>query len=250
MSRPLPEGGPTAGRAASSEPTMLKALLREKNLQNYGLFKRAYEKAAAELDRSLVGTHPSEKTFHRWMSGRVKDLPRAEHCVVLEAMLPGWSAADLFKPYVPPSDVDGSTLLKELLRRRRLQTYRAFCKAYDTAAALIDKKLVGSFPAERQFYRWISGDMIGLPYSDHCNVLEKCSPDTPRGNSLTSTTMSASSARLTIPVARRRKVLICLSCGGFMKQKSCRFLATNSVRWITVGESLFRPGLPREGLFS
>lgn len=155
---------------------MLKALLREKNLQNYGLFKRAYENAAAELDRSLVGTYPSEKTFHRWMSGRVKDLPRAEHRVVLEAILPGWSAADLFKPYVPPGDEDGSTLLKELLRRRRLQTYRAFCKAYDTAAALIDKKLVGGFPAERQFYRWISGNMIGLPYSDHCNVLEEMFP--------------------------------------------------------------------------
>jgi hypothetical protein len=34
------------------------------------------------------------------------------------------------------------------------------------------KKLVGTYPAERQFYRWINGDMIGLPYPDHCNILE------------------------------------------------------------------------------
>lgn len=144
MSGPPPENGQPVGCATSSVPTMLKALLREKHLQDYGLFRRAYEKAAEELGRSFVGTHPSQKAFHRWMSGRVKDLPRA----VLEAMLPGWSVADLFKPYVAPGDVDGSTLLKELLRRRRLQAYRAFCKAYDVAAVSIDKKLVGSFPAE------------------------------------------------------------------------------------------------------
>ncbi len=176
MSGSPPESGQPAGGAASSVLTMLKALLREKNVQHYGLFKRADEKAAKELDSSFAGTYPSEKTFRRWMSGQVKDLPRAEHCVVLEVMLPGWRTVDLLKPYLAPGDVDGSTLLTELLRRRHLQTYRAFCKAYNTAAALIDEKLVGTFPAERQFCCWISGDMVGLPYPDHCNVLEAMFP--------------------------------------------------------------------------
>jgi hypothetical protein len=38
----------------SSAPTMLKVLLREKHLQNYGMFRRLYEKTAAELDKELV----------------------------------------------------------------------------------------------------------------------------------------------------------------------------------------------------
>jgi hypothetical protein len=160
----------------SHAPTMLKALLREKHLQNYGMFRRSYEKAAADLDKELVKTHPSEQTFRRWLAGRIKNLPRAEHCAVLEAMLPGWTAADLFKPHAPPGEIENSTLLRDLLRRRHLQNYRAFCRAYNTAAAMIDKSLVGSYPAERQFYQWTTGDMAGLPYPDHCNVLEAMFP--------------------------------------------------------------------------
>jgi hypothetical protein len=160
----------------SPAPTMLKALLREKHLQNYGMFRRSYEKTAAELDKELVRTYPSEQTFRRWLAGRIKNLPRAEHCAVLEAMLPGWTAADLFKPHAPPGDIEKSTLLSDLLRRRHLHNYRAFCRAYNVAAALIDKSLVGSYPAEQHFYQWVAGDMIGLPYPDHCNVLEAMFP--------------------------------------------------------------------------
>jgi tetratricopeptide (TPR) repeat protein len=157
-------------------PTMLKALLQERNLQNYGLFKRAYQKAARALDRELAETYPSEKTFRRWLAGRIKDRPRAEHCTVLEAMLPGWKTTDLLQPYVPPDGVNGSTLLKELLRRRYLHDYRAFCRAYDLTAATLDKSLIGTYPPERVFHRWISGDMIGLPHLEHCNVLETMFP--------------------------------------------------------------------------
>lgn len=179
MARPSPESSdqaPDASRSRPAAPTMLKALLRERHLQNYGMFKRAYQKAARGLDKDLAGTYPSMQTFRRWLAGNVKNLPYAEHCAVLEAMLPGWTAADLFKPYVAPDDVDGSTLLRELLRRRYIHNYRAFCRAYDITAAAIDKKLVGSYPAEQQFHRWLSGDMVGLPYPDHCNVLEAMFP--------------------------------------------------------------------------
>jgi hypothetical protein len=157
-------------------PTMLKALLREQHLQNYGMFKRAYQKTARRLDKSFVDTYPSEPTFRRWLAGRVKDVPHAEHCAVLEAMFPGWTAVDLFKPYVTPEEAEGSTLLQVLLHRRRMHDYRAFCRSYDVNAALIDKKLMGSYPNERQFQKWLSGEVVGLPHHHHCAVLETMFP--------------------------------------------------------------------------
>jgi hypothetical protein len=134
-------------RSASSAPTMLKALLRERRLQSYRMFKRAYQKAAREIDKDLVGTCPGEQTFRRWLAGKLKDLPYADHCAVLEAMLPGWTANELLKPYVAPEDVAGSTLLRELLRRRHIHDYREFCRVYNVTAAMIDKSLVGTCPA-------------------------------------------------------------------------------------------------------
>ncbi|MGH3995166.1 MAG: hypothetical protein ACRDSN_22215, partial [Pseudonocardiaceae bacterium] len=110
------------------------------------------------------------------MAGKVQDLPYPEHCAVLEAMLPGWTAAELFEPCVAPDDVGGSTLLRELLRRRCLHHYREFCRAYDIAAATIDTKLVGGYPAEPQFHRWIYGETGELPHPGHCTVLEAMFP--------------------------------------------------------------------------
>lgn len=103
-----PEGNVTT-RNHQAAPTNLKALLREKHLQNYGVFKRAYQKAARSLDDSLANTYPSEPTFRRWLAGRIKYLPHAEHCAVLEAMLPEWRAADLFEPHIPPRDAGSTT---------------------------------------------------------------------------------------------------------------------------------------------
>jgi hypothetical protein len=155
-----------------SAPTMLKALLRERNLHSYKMFKRAYEKSAKKLDSSLTTSYPSDRTFKRWVSGRIKELPRAEHCAVLEAMFPEWFASELFQPYTASDDDQDTTLLKKLLRQRYLQTYRAFRQAYDDVARRVNSTLVGTYPTERQYYRWVSGDMIGLPYPDHCSVLE------------------------------------------------------------------------------
>ncbi len=176
MAQPVPEGGERTPRRASSDPTMLKALLRERHWQNYGMFKRAYQKAARGLDKDLVETYPSVSTFRRWLAGQVQDLPYPDHCAVLEAMLPGWTVAELFKPYVAPENVDDSTLLRELLRRRCLHNYREFCRAYDVAATAIDSKLVGSYPAQQQFHRWICGELAGLPHPEQCNVLEALFP--------------------------------------------------------------------------
>lgn len=68
-------------------------------------------------------------------------------------------------------------LLKTLLHRRHWQTYRTFCSEYDKAAAMVDPQLVGKWPSRAQLHRWLSGTMKGLPYSDHCRVLEAMFPD-------------------------------------------------------------------------
>lgn len=63
-------------------------------------------------------------------------------------------------------------VLKVLLQHRHLQTHSAFCREYDRVAAAIDPTLRGGWPSKAQFYRWLSGELVGLPYPDHCRVLE------------------------------------------------------------------------------
>jgi hypothetical protein len=68
-------------------------------------------------------------------------------------------------------------VLKMLLQRRHLQTHSAFCREYDRVAAAVDPTLRKGWPSRAQFYRWLSGDIIGLPYTDHCRILEGMFPD-------------------------------------------------------------------------
>jgi hypothetical protein len=63
--------------------------------------------------------------------------------------------------------------LKALLRERHWQTYRTFNAEYDKAARKVDPVLVGNGPSRAQLHRWTSGEVKGLPYPDHCRVLEK-----------------------------------------------------------------------------
>ncbi|MGH3796702.1 MAG: hypothetical protein ACRDSP_17645 [Pseudonocardiaceae bacterium] len=174
---PGPHTDPAAPEKALSAPTMLKVLLRERHWHSYTMFKRAYVKSAKKLDSSLANSYPSDRTFKRWVTGRIKDAPRAEHCAVLEAMFPGWSAPELFQPCAPPDNDQETTLLKELLRQWHLQAYRIFCKGYDDAARSVDSTLIGKHPTERQFYAWVSGEKVGLPNPAHCSVLEAMFPD-------------------------------------------------------------------------
>jgi hypothetical protein len=76
--------------------TMLKALLTSRHLQEHRAFCRAYDKAARQVDPSLVGRTPSKATFYRWLSGGGSRLPHPDHCRVLEAMFPGCRAVELF----------------------------------------------------------------------------------------------------------------------------------------------------------
>ncbi len=67
-------------------------------------------------------------------------------------------------------------VLKALLQQRHMQTHSAFCREYDKIAADVDPTLRGGWPSRAQFYRWLSGDLIGLPYTDHCRILESMFP--------------------------------------------------------------------------
>jgi hypothetical protein len=80
-----------------SETILLRILLAQRGWDRYGTFCREYERAAAKIDRGLTGTAPSRAQLHRWLSGTVRTLPYSDHCVVLEAMFAGRSAAELFR---------------------------------------------------------------------------------------------------------------------------------------------------------
>ncbi len=82
----------------TDQPNRLKTLLQARHLHSYSAFCREYDRVAKGIDPKLVGGHPSKAQFHRWLSGDVKRLPYADHCRVLEALLPGWTAGQLFEP--------------------------------------------------------------------------------------------------------------------------------------------------------
>jgi hypothetical protein len=79
------------------EAIRLKLLLQQRHWQTHSAFCREYDRVARKIDRDLVGTHPSRAQFHRWLSGEVKRLPHPHHCRMLEEMLPGWTANELFE---------------------------------------------------------------------------------------------------------------------------------------------------------
>jgi len=82
----------------TAQPVRLKHLIRQRHWQTYRTFCGEYDKAAKALDHELIGTWPSRAQLHRWLSGELKGLPYPDHCRILEAMFPGWAAADLFEP--------------------------------------------------------------------------------------------------------------------------------------------------------
>ncbi|WP_214110784.1 hypothetical protein [Acrocarpospora catenulata] len=66
--------------------------------------------------------------------------------------------------------------LKLLLQQQHWQTYRTFRNEYNRAAVSIDPALAESAPSRSQLFRWLSGDLKGLPYPDTCRVLESMFP--------------------------------------------------------------------------
>ena len=82
----------------TEQPTLLAVLLERKGLRRFGSFVPAYEKAARSVDPGLRGTAPGRAQFTRWINGELRSLPYPDHCRVLEHMLSGYSAAQLFAP--------------------------------------------------------------------------------------------------------------------------------------------------------
>jgi hypothetical protein len=82
----------------TAHPTVLAALLEDRGLDRYGSFCAAYQKAAGALDKQLARSVPSRAQFHRWLTGDLRRLPYTDHCRVLEQMLTGYSAQQLFGP--------------------------------------------------------------------------------------------------------------------------------------------------------
>jgi len=87
----------------TAHPTALAVLLEDRGLNRYGSFCAAYQKAAGALDKHLAHSVPSRAQFHRWLTGELRSLPYTDHCRVLEHMLPGYSAPQLFAP-LPRAD--------------------------------------------------------------------------------------------------------------------------------------------------
>ncbi len=83
------------------QPVTLKVLLGQRHWRDYGTFCAEYSKAAARCDPGRAGYPPSRAQLHRWLTGALAGLPQAAHCRVLEEMLPGWTAEQLFSPATP-----------------------------------------------------------------------------------------------------------------------------------------------------
>ncbi len=80
------------------EPTLLKALLKVRHWQKLDTFARQWDKVAKTIDPRLVGSCPAHAQFYRWLSGSIRSMPHPDACRILEAMFPGWTVQQLFRP--------------------------------------------------------------------------------------------------------------------------------------------------------
>ncbi|MCX4094843.1 hypothetical protein [Nocardia sp. alder85J] len=69
-----------------------------------------------------------------------------------------------------------ATALKALLKDQHLHGHSDFARAYNATARRLNPKLVDAAPTKAQFYRWLSGELRGLPRGHHCRVLEEMFP--------------------------------------------------------------------------
>ena len=118
-------------------PIRLKALLRQRHWQVYRTFQSEYDRTAAGIDPKLVGTWPSRAQFNRWLSGELKGLPYPDHCRILVAMFPGWTAEQLFEPVADDpteqAEVPGESPADAPQRSPLMQTIAAGLRTPDTA---------------------------------------------------------------------------------------------------------------------
>src|SRR3712207_6329532 len=99
---------PLTAAGMASQETRLSVLLRQHRWHSYSVFRSQYDKVAREIDSDLVGTWPSRAQFQRWLKGDLKGLPYPDHCMILERMLPGWTAEQLFAHIEDGERIEGS----------------------------------------------------------------------------------------------------------------------------------------------
>lgn len=75
---------------------VMKGLLRERHLHAYSDFSAEYRRIAQEM--GFRHAPPTKAQYYRWVAGAIHNVPRGYHCLVLERMFPGWTAAQLFSP--------------------------------------------------------------------------------------------------------------------------------------------------------
>ncbi|MFD0689021.1 DUF5919 domain-containing protein [Actinomadura fibrosa] len=106
----------------TSQPILLQVVIRERRLHRYGTFRAAYNEAAKKISPELTDTAPSRAQLHRWTSGGLKRLPYTDHCRVLEAMFPEWTADELFAPCPPEVLADEPTAYGVIDERSELES--------------------------------------------------------------------------------------------------------------------------------
>lgn len=109
----MPDRG-TQAPTTAGESTQLAVLVRARGWNRFGVFCAEYQKAARTLDKALLASTPSRAQLHRWLSGQLRRLPYVNHCRVLEAMFPGWTAEQLLGPPVESTPATPAMLLTSL----------------------------------------------------------------------------------------------------------------------------------------
>ena len=79
--------------------TLFKELLLGRHWQKFETFRAEFLKAAAQIAPELTKAAPSKAQYYRWLTGQLTTgRPYPDACRVLEAMFPGRTAEELFRP--------------------------------------------------------------------------------------------------------------------------------------------------------
>ncbi|MGW5447449.1 DNA-binding protein [Streptomyces asiaticus] len=97
--------------------TLLKLLVTQQRM-TYATFERLFNNAADRVvKKGTKNPTCGETQFRRWTGGKLKSLPGADTCLVLEAMFPGYDVEALFgpppatSPQVPAFDLEEQILM-------------------------------------------------------------------------------------------------------------------------------------------
>ncbi len=139
-----------------AEPKTLLAWLCDRDRLPYSRFEERFTKTGVRLFGNGT-TNPTcgETQFRRWTGGKLQTLPAAPTCMVLEAMWPEYTAAQLFEP---PALADPQVPANDLEERVRMTAEEALEGADATASAAVSDNTIDELrdqveAAARQYHR-------------------------------------------------------------------------------------------------